>query len=926
MGKRFKCVFSYISPLHGQHIVYKINYLKAILRFAFVFFTLFLAVSSAAQRAPFRTLPTAGDTLPRGGKDSLSFSLADVKYSKDSLDAQVDYGAKDSMHYDIKNRRIHLYGDAFVNYTTISVKAGYIVFDWESNTAFAMAYPDSTGSIAGVPEFKNEDQVFNADSMRYNFKTQKGKVYDVTTTQSDVIVKGSQAKFVTFQQDTSKTNIVYNENAIFTTCTHPEPHFGIRSNRQKVIPDKLVVVGPSNLEIMGVPTPVWLPFGFFPLSKGRQTGLLFPSDYEYSEQWGFGLRQVGWFFPLGDNFNLSLTTDIYLKGTFGVQATSQYRKRYKYNGSFNLGFDSRETENFETGKVSRSNAFRLEWSHNQDRSAHPSVIIGGRINIQTNNFQQRVFNDARNVLQNQLNSNFSFNKIWQDKPISFSASFNHSQNSRTEAINITFPNMQFQTQTLYPFKRKERTGREKWYETITLRYVGEAQNTFKATDSTFLTKKMFEDAQYGVRHSANSGTSFKLFKYFNLNPAIDYREVWYFNSLQREFDPTPTIKIDTIFNADSTEVRFESDTTAFGTVNDIRQFGFKSFRTFSASIGLNTNLFGTIQFRKGWLRGLRHVAKVGTSLSFAPSYLNYIDSVQTDLRFPDQRQAYSIFRDGVYGQPPQSGQQMSFNYGINNIFEAKIRARKDTVDRKIKLIDNLNINGSYNFSADSLKWSQISMNATARFFKGATTITSRVVFDPYILEEKVVGNNRSFVRVNKTAWREEGKLVRFQSAQFNLTTGLTVGKIRALFLGQEEAVVEDLRNQPQQNANKEEDFLSLFENFSINHNFTFGWMPSNQTGKDTFMISYNSLNVQGNIQLTKNWRIGIGNFGYDFLLKDFSYPSISFSRDLHCWEMGMSWQPTRSVYSFFIQVKPGTLGFLRIPYQRNNVDGINAFR
>ncbi len=898
-----------------------------------LFFVLLCCVVSVAAQRPIVPVPqqdtvpptTLPDTIKTGtfftrsdiGADSVAIT---VRYSRDSLDAKVDYKSRDSMIFDVTARRVYLYGEAQVNYTTIELKADFIVLDWGSSIVTASGLPDSTGKMQGLPIFKDRDQVFNADSMRYNFQTRKALVYRVVTQQNDVIVIGARSKFTMGVQ-----NIGYNSGAIFTTCTHPEPHFGVYSNKQKVITDKLVVVGPSNLRIMDVPTPLWLPFGFFPLSKGRRTGLLFPRDYEYSPQWGFGLRDIGWYFPLGDHFNLSVTSNLYLKGRWGVTAASQYRKRYKYNGDLRLGFEQLYNEDNE-GNITRPQSILFSWSHRQDRSAHPSITIGGSINIQSNNYRQRVFNDAQNVLNNQLNSNFAFNKVWQDKPINFSASFNHSQNTLNNQVNISFPNLQFQTQTLYPLRRKERAGQEKWYETITLRYTSEARNTFRTTDTTLFSRQTLEDAQYGIKQTATSGTSFKLFKYFNLNPNINYDEVWYFQSLLREFDPTPTIRFDTLSNADGTEFSIISDTTRFGQIKDIQRAGFQSFRTYSISLSLNTQLFGTMQFRKGWLRGLRHVAKINTSLSFSPDYLNpnlnYFRFVQADSRFPDELQRYSIFENGIYGGPPPSGPQMAINYGINNIFEAKIR--KDTADRKIKLFDNLIVNGFYNMVADSLKWSPLSMSGTTRFFKGVTTFSALVRFDPYALADNGRG---TLVKVDRLYWRETGKVLRFSDANLRFNTSLTIGKIREIFQGKEPEVIEDLRAQPQQRRSvAEEDFLSLFENFSVNHNFVLGWNTNARSGEPEFDLSLNSINVQGNIQLSKNWRIGIGNFGYDFVRKDFTYPSVSFSRDLHCWDMGVSAQPTRGTYNFFIQVKPGSMEFLRLPYERNNADAIRAFR
>lgn len=875
--------------------------------------TLLLSIDSLSGLSPADTLPLA--------PDSLSIGLGQITYSQDSLDAPVDYSAVDSMIYDISGQKIHLYGGAQVTYTTIKLKADYIEFDWATSIVAASGLPDSLGRTVGKPEFSDGDQVFEADSMRYNFQTRRGMVYDVKTAQNDVIVHSQRSKFISGQKvegDTIKANdIIFSEDALFTTCQHEHPHFGIHSRKQKVIANKLVVVGPSNLEIMNVPTPLWLPFGFFPISKGRSTGLLFPRDYEYSPQWGFGLRDIGWFFPLGEYFNLSVTANVYVKGTWGVNAYSQYRKRYKYNGSFRIGYDVRRSEDNE-GNISRPTSFGISLTHNQDRAAHPTNTFGGSINIQTNKFQSRVYNDAQNVLQNQLNSNFSFVKNWQDKPLTLNVGLTHSQNTQSSRVTINFPNVQFLTQTLYPFRRKERVGSEKWYETITLRYTGEARNRFEAADTTLFSRKTLQDAQFGVKHTAASGTSFKLFKYFNLNPGVNYEEVWYLKSLRKDF--IPGLEIDTIENNAGTTF----DTIRYGVVNDTIIPGFQSYRKFNANLTLNTQIFGTLLFKKGWLRGVRHLAKPSISLVYSPDYqdpdLGYIRTVQ-DERDPDLFSEYSIFDGSIFGGPPRSGRQMGLSYSLNNIFEAKYYSKKDSIEKKLKLFDNIIVSGNYNFAADSLKWSPVSMGGTTRFFKGITTLSARAVFDPYVVDE----NGR---RIDRTVWRDRGAFLRFDQANANIATRLTVGKIRAIFQGKEEEVVEDLEEEAirsREDRNKETDFLSLFENFNISHNIVMNWSRK-PDGRDTFMISTHTVNMQGNIRLTDNWSVNVGNFGYDFARKGLSYPSIGFQRDLHCWEMSMSWQPTRGTYSFSIRVKPGTLDFLKIPYEQNNADAIRAFQ
>jgi hypothetical protein len=771
--------------------------------------------------------------------------------------------------------------------------------------------------------------------MRYNFETGKGKVSDITTTQNDVVVKGRELKFITEQgeQDTAKSYIFYDKNAIFTTCTADDPHFGIRSGKQKVINDKLIVVGPSNLEIMGVPTPVVLPFGFFPMTKGRRTGLLFPRDYEYSRQWGFGLRDIGWFFPLGDHINLTLRTDIYLKGTWGIKANSQYNKRYAYSGDFRFGYDSRRSESNE-GVVTRQNSISLSWSHQQAAAAHPTNKFGGSINMQfLGNYQSLVNNQAEFVLNNTLNSNFGFSKRWRDKPYNLNITLSHTQNTRSNLMNVTLPVVRFSTGTLYPFERKSGGGEKRWYENIVVRYTGEGRNQLTGQADSFFQARTLETAKIGVRHDVQASTSFKLLKFFSLNPSINYEEVWNVKRVSKRFDPTPRVKVDTIRDDDGIlPDQFVRDTLSFGQVLSDTIWSWAPYRQYSFSMGLTTQIFGTLRFRGNGLKGIRHTIKPSISFSYSPNYLNdnlgYFREVQTDSRFPDQTQRYSIFEDGVFGSPSQSGERMSLNFSFRNIVEAKYFSRKDSTDKKLKIFDNLNVAGNYNFAADSLKFSQIRLSGATRFFKGTTTLRFNATYDPYVENE----NGR---RINRFAISESGKLLRFVSANVGIATNLTIAKIRALFQGREEPLDEGRRvsdggppdgppGAGQARQEREEDLLSLFENFSINHNISFRW-DKEPDGTTEFRTTTNSLNLRGSIRMTKNWNINIGNIGYDFSRKDITYPSVGFSRDLHCWEMGLDWQPTRGTYSFYIRVKPGTLDFIRLPYQQNNADALRAF-
>lgn len=882
------------------------------------------------------TTPVSLDTL-NVVPDSLQIDttkstkdFSNVKYAEDALDEPIDYDARDSIVYDIVGQKIYLYGEASVKYTTLSLKAEYIIFDYVNNEVLAEFRQDSTGKAIGIPSFEDGEQAFEAKKMRYNFMTQKGIIYDVTSTYNDLFVLGDRAKFVSgAARDTTQDDTIYSENAIFTTCNHPEPHYGIRSRRQKVVTDKVVVVGPSNLEIMGVPTPLWLPFGFFPISKTRKHGILFPRGYEYSPEWGFGLRNIGYYFPINDYLDLSLTGDIYFKGTYGIHLASNYKKRYKYNGSLRLSYSDRKVEN--RGLYDSTRSFSIGWSHNQAASAHPTNRFGGSVNIQTNNYQSLNQNDAQSVLQNSLSSNLSFNKTFPGRPYSFSASMNHSQNTRTGVIQINLPTLDFITQNIFPFK-SDKPNTNGWYEDIALRYKVQFKNQLTATDSTLFTQETLDNAKYGMKHDASLSTSFKLLKYFSVNPSVNYKEVWYLNSIEKEFDPTIEVDVDTVFNADGTDFILNFDTTSYGTLEDVKQFGFARWSDIGASVAVNTQVFGTWQSKSdsSWLQGIRHVAKPSVSFNYKPNYNNedwgyYKNFNYTDASGTTFEERYSPYENGIYGRPPSNDLQATIGYSINNIFEAKYFTKKDSTEHKVRIFDNLVVSGNYNFAADSLNFSRVNMRGTTRLFKGISTFNFAASFDPY-------AQNENGSRTAEFYMNTAGKPLRFEGANARINTNLSVSKIRD-FLGKNRQNASDNRStgesrttsRPAQNNSAEEDFLSLFERFSISHTLVYNWDVDTEQ-RDTFYFQTNSLTMRGSVDLTDKWSIRFGNIGYDFISKRVTYPDLGFYRKLHCWQMGVDWQPQRGTYSFYLRVNPSSsLNFLKIPWDKRNVDGFSGF-
>jgi lipopolysaccharide assembly outer membrane protein LptD (OstA) len=871
-------------------------------------------------------------------------SSAAFRVSEDSLNAPVNYSA-DSMEVDLTKQLIDLYGGAEVTYQLVSLKADHIQLNYGTNVVYAEPYPDSSGALVGDPVFSDGGQEFTAKGLTYNFRSRKGIVTETVTTQDDVFVRGGKSKFVSGGvqvNDTTRSDVIYTEGAIFTSCSADHPHFGVRTQRAKVVPNKLAIIGPSNLEIMGVPTPFWLPFGFLPLKSGRSSGLLFPSDYQYSPQWGFGFQGVGWFFPIGEHVNLQLTSDIYLNGTLTFNAASSYRKRYKYSGNLDFSYRRLVQEDAETLKNFPEKGFSLGWTHRQDARAHPTFTFGGRINFQTNQVNQRFLNSFEAASTNVIRSAMNITKTFPKLKSTLTAGITHQQNNQTGVISVNFPDARFQTQTIYPLRNLPGNQRA-WYKKLSVRYNSELRSEFTGTDTNFFEAETLDDASYGFRHNLTTAVSLNVLKYFNVSPNATYAEVYYGRTLDYFLDPS-TIETEPGFDAEGNAT---IDTISFASINSRIEPGLAAFRTLSAGVSVSTQLFGTLRFgQRGifGLKGLRHVLKPSVSIGYSPDYQNANDFISgvpyfirenmLDPERGDPNRFVSPFADQIFGAPTPSEQRFGISYSLANLFEAKIFSRKDSTDNIVKLFQNIGVSGNYDLTADTLKWSTINVNGSTRFFKGLTTVALRANFDPYISEIDPLTDRVR--RVNTTTLADRG--APFQLNRFNATisTNITVQKIRELFQGEEEEYVEDLqeerrkRREEENTLFEETDILSLFENFSIRHNLNYSLdreVADIPGTRDTlrFNTVANSIELRGDLQLTENWSVNIGQIGYDFTSKRITYPYLSFARDLHCWEMRFSWAPQRNTYQFSISVKPGTFDFLEVPINQNRYDGQQLF-
>ncbi len=866
------------------------------------------------------TMGIISDTLGIIDSNSVKVPTVDpgVKISSDSLTDQVVYGSVDSNYMDVVNNQVHLYGDAFVEFQNMKIEGAYLMFDFNTNIAHAYKAVDSLGLYMERPTFTNPDQEFNYKELKYNFKTQKGVVYDAISKEGEFFLHGNKTKFVSKGSDTLLLDDqIFNQNAIITTCNHEHPHFGIRCSKLKVVPDKLAVLGPSNLEIAGIPTPLVLPFGFFPLIQGRSSGLIFPSEFTYDKDLGLTFRNIGYYFPISQYIDMRVVGDIYTNGSFAARVQSSYKKRYAYTGRVELGYSRITRESLLDGSPQLATAFSIQLSHRQDAKAHPYRSIDGSINLQSNQYSSRTFNDFDNVFENKLRSNFGFRHSMPGTPFSFSMTLNHSQDNATRQVTMTLPNINLNMNTIFPFKRKNvGSNDEKWFEKINVKYSGAFKNFVQTTDTTLFTQAVFDEMQNGFSHKASTGASFRVAKYFNVTPSASYEELWYFRTLEKDFDPTriyDTISIDT--NPETGEVFVSQDTT-FGTFNENIVGGFETFRKFSSNINVSTQIFGTKTFKKGWLRGIRHVIKPTVGLSYTPDTRSkYIRTVTTE-PYQDRVDSldYNPYQGGIFSAPLNE-KAMSFTYGFTNQIEAKYFSKKDSTAKKFKIFNNINVNGNYNFARDSLKWSDVRVSGNTTLLKNITNFNFSMNFTPYLKED-----NRS---IEETVWANRGRLLAFDNFSATFNTRMTFKKLKEIFTSDEKSSNKKSSKNSKKGDQTDQkinagSIFDLLENFSINHTYQLGVRRIDEV--DTFMVNVHSIQLRGRMQLSKNWEMTVSNIAYDIKNKSFVYPSFNFGRDLHCWRMNFSWVPARGVYGFFIGVKSNQLSFLKADYNQQNIN------
>ena len=877
-----------------------------------------LAREQARRNEAFNALPQAArDSLFSAQVDSLiafkgdsldaarSADTARVdtvrkpRAAKAMLDAPISGKSTDSLVYDVRRKLVYVYNQGDVTYQNNNLKADFMRIDMESKLIHAYGKADSLEGkpVNTKPEFSDGSASYQMDTITYNLDTGKAKIKGVATQQGDGWLVGGSVK----RMPDNTFNI---QGGQYTTCEQTDhPHFYLAMTKAKVIPGKKVVTGPAYLVMEDVPIYfLGIPEGFFPINMGPKSGLLMPSYGEEASK-GFFLRDLGYYFTLGEHADLAVRGGIYTLGSWEASAASRYIKRYKYSGSFNLQYSNIKTgEKGEPDYIKQSN-FRIQWSHQQDAKANPGSTFSASVNFATSGYNKYSATNLNDILSTQTNSSISYSKNWAGTPFSLSANMAVSQNSQNKTISVTLPTVVFNVSRIYPFKSKNRIGKERWYEKISMQYTGKMTNMVTTTESEILSKKTLDNMKNGIEHSIPVSASFNLFNYINISPSINYNEKWYFKKQEYQWNPL-TNRTDTLPS----------------------QYGFYRLYNYNFSVSSSTTLYGMYDFTKKRrdrkIQAIRHTITPTFGFSYAPDFSDpkygYYLTRQTDST--GNVTTYSPYAVNAYGVP-SSGRSMSMNFALSQNLEMKVHKR-DTV-QKIKLIDELRISGSYNFLADSMRLSTIPVSFRTTIFKNFG-INLSLTLDPYRVTPEGKRYDKLFFpgRVTSTGWsfgytfksRED----RSQTA-INDITSIPPEYQNPYYdpYGQLDPV---LRRQYMAQAYYD---FSLPWNFGFNYavNYSISYTNNGTTGYKKNITQ--TVGFNGSLNVTPKTGITFQG-GYDIKTRKLTTSSISITRDLHCWQMSFSWIPFgfHRSWSFNIGVKAASLSDLKYDKSQSMYDNL----
>lgn len=809
-----------------------------------------------------------------------------------ALDAPVTFSSEDSMVYDAKSKVARLYGNSNVKYQNMDLSSDRIQMSLDSSLVRATGTADSTGAISGTPVFTMGQDKYESDTMAFNFKTKKGFIYNVYTEQEDGYLSSQHSK-----RDSS--GVLYLEHGRYTTCDQPHPDFYIALSRAKVRPGKDVVFGPAYLVVADVPLPLAIPYGFFPFTKSYSSGFIMPSYGDESSR-GFYLRDGGYYFAMSDKWDLKLLGEIYTKGSWGLSVASNYRKRYRYNGSFFFSYQN--TKNGDKGMpdYTEQTSFKLQWSHRQDPKSNPFSSLSASVNFASTSYERNNLNSMYNpqsYTQSLRTSSVNWSTSFSSLGMTISGSANLSQNMVDSTVSLTLPDLNISVSRFYPFKRKHMAGKERWYEKISMSYTGQFSNSIDTKEDKLFKSNLIKDWRNAFQHNIPINANFTLFNYININPSFNFTDRMYSNKVMKSWDEQAQTE--------------RADTT----------YGFYNVYNWSMSIGASTKMYGFwVPSKKIFgdkIQAIRHVLTPQVTFSYAPDCgSRYYETYQkTDADGNVSLVEYSPFENGLFNVPSR-GKTGSVTFDLSNNIEMKVKSDKDSTGyKKLSIIDELGFNMGYNMAAKEKPWSDLTVRLRLKWWKNYT-FNLNAVFATYAYE--LDDNGRPYVS-NHTEY-SKGRFGRFQGLSQNISFTLNPEKLKKWFGGgdDEEDATEDDNNTEdddtgiesnvdddmvngqngarKKNAGKAETDADGYMKFSMPWSLTFGYgitMRENTSGKfNTKTMRYpyaftQTLNFSGNIRISDGWNISFSS-GYDFENHDLSMTTASLSRDLHCFNMSCS--------------------------------------
>lgn len=812
------------------------------------------------------------------------------------IEAPIEYTANDSLVYDARTQTAHLFGSSNVKYQNMDLASDKIYMSLDSSLVHATGTRDSSvkDGVKNKPVFTMGQDKYETDTIAFNFKTKKAYIDNVYTEQEDGFLRGERSK-------RDSTGVIYLEHGRYTTCDEEHPDFYIALSRARVRPGKDVVFGPAYLVVADVPLPLAIPYGFFPFTKRYSSGFIMPS-YGDEQARGFYLKDIGYYFALSDKWDLKLLGEIYTRGSWGFSAASNYRKRYRYNGSFLFSYQDTKTGDKGLPDYARQESFKIQWSHRQDSKANPYSSLAASVNFATSSYERNNLNSLYNpqtLTQSTRTSSVSWSTTFSSIGLTLSATANLSQNMRDSTLAVTLPDLNIAVSRFYPFKRKHAVGNERWYEKISMSYTGQIGNSINTKEDKFFKSNLIKEWRNGWNHEIPISGNFTLFNYLNVSPSFRFTDRMQSAKVERSWDTAKQVEV--------------ADTT----------YGFHNIYNWNFSMGMSTKLYGFwTPSRKIFgdkIQAIRHVLTPQVTFSYAPDFgasrYGYWKTYQkTDADGNVSLVEYSPYSTGMFSVPGR-GKTGSISFSLGNNLEMKVKSDKDSTGvKRISLIDDLAINMSYNMAAKTRPWSDLGMNIRLKWWKNYT-FNMNAVFATYAYELDDQG--RPYVGTH-TEWGK-GRFGRFQGMSQNISYTLTPEKLSKLFggggsreddkrragNGDDEGVdtdiesnVDEVMERGKHNARKEKSKASTDEDgymaFSMPWSLTFGYGVTMRESNDINKFNYKkmrypykfsqTLNVSGNIRISDGWNISFSS-GYDFESHEISMTTASLQRDLHCFNM-----------------------------------------